>query len=68
MPVTVEMVQEGGNEALLDLAADAGHPRSRAALWMLLLLRLSSVATDQRLELRNSRHSPSPSESMLRHC
>ncbi|KAH8902090.1 endosomal peripheral membrane protein [Coniochaeta sp. PMI_546] len=54
MPVTVEMVQEGGNEALLDLAADAGHPRSRAALWMLLLLRLSSVATDQRLELRNS--------------
>ncbi|KAB5543103.1 hypothetical protein GE09DRAFT_238053 [Coniochaeta sp. 2T2.1] len=54
MPVTVDMVQEGGDKALHDLAADASHPRSRAALWMLLLLRLTSVATDQRLELRNS--------------
>jgi hypothetical protein len=65
MPVTVDMVQEGGDKALLDLAADAGHPRSRAALWMLLLLRLTSVATDQRLELRNSRCPPSPSASYV---
>jgi hypothetical protein len=27
---------------------------SDAALWMLLLLRLTSVTTDERLELRNS--------------
>jgi hypothetical protein len=28
---------------------------SDAALWMLLLLRLTSVTTDERLELRNSK-------------
>lgn len=61
MPVTVDMVQEGGDKALLELAADASHPRSKAALWMLLLLRLTSVATDQRLELRNSMYPATPS-------
>lgn len=64
MPVTGDMVQEEGDQALLELAADASHPRSRAALWMLLLLRLTSVATDQRLELRNSKCPPLPQPLM----
>lgn len=55
MPVDADMVPEAGDKALRDLAAEAGHPRSKAALWMLLLLRLTAVATDQRLELRNSK-------------
>ncbi|EEY23953.1 conserved hypothetical protein [Verticillium alfalfae VaMs.102] len=40
-----------------DLAALAGNPKhksSNAALWMLLLLRLTTVTADDRLELRNS--------------
>ncbi|KAG7109791.1 Protein MON2 like protein [Verticillium longisporum] len=40
-----------------DLAALAGNPKqksSNAALWMLLLLRLTAVTADDRLELRNS--------------
>lgn len=32
---------------------------SDAALWMLLLLRLTAVTTDERLELRNSKITPS---------
>lgn len=36
------------------MAADQGHKCSDAALWMLLLLRLTNVTTDDRLELRNS--------------
>lgn len=55
MPVDADMVPEAGDKALRELAADASQPRSRAALWMLLLLRLTTVATDQRLELRNSK-------------
>lgn len=54
MPVTEDMINEKGDQTLLDLAADPNHAGSGAALWMLLLLRLTSVATDQRVELRNS--------------
>ena len=36
------------------MAADQSHKCSDAALWMLLLLRLTNVTTDDRLELRNS--------------
>lgn len=36
------------------MAADHDHKNSDAALWMLLLLRLTTVTTDDRLELRNS--------------
>lgn len=36
------------------MAADPRHPASDAALWMLLLLRLTTVTADRRLELRNS--------------
>jgi hypothetical protein len=54
MPLTEDMINEKGGQTLLDLAADSEHAGSGAALWMLLLLRLTSVATDQRVELRNS--------------
>ncbi|EAA30877.3 hypothetical protein GE21DRAFT_8877 [Neurospora crassa] len=54
MSLTQAMVNDSGDEALLKLAADPSHQDSGGALWMLLLLRLTSVATDQRLELRNS--------------
>lgn len=54
MSITEAMVQEPGDQALVDLAADPDQPESGAALWMLLLLRLTSVATDHRVELRNS--------------
>lgn len=54
MSITEDMIQEAGDEALKKLAANPSHNGSGAALWMLLLLRLTSVATDQRLELRNS--------------
>jgi len=56
MSMTEDMIQESGDQALLQLAADPSHKGSSAALWMLLLLRLTSVATDQRLELRNSQY------------
>ncbi|KAK4162939.1 hypothetical protein QBC43DRAFT_71551 [Cladorrhinum sp. PSN259] len=54
MSITQDMIQQPGDEALKRLAAEPSHKGSAAALWMLLLLRLTSVATDQRLELRNS--------------
>jgi hypothetical protein len=54
MSITEDMIPEAGDQALLELAAEPFEKGSGAALWMLLLLRLTSVATDQRLELRNS--------------
>ncbi|KAK5651395.1 hypothetical protein OQA88_12552 [Cercophora sp. LCS_1] len=54
MSITEDMMQYSDDTALLKLAAEPTHRGSGAALWMLLLLRLTSVATDQRLELRNS--------------
>ncbi|KAK3693016.1 hypothetical protein B0T22DRAFT_420062 [Podospora appendiculata] len=54
MSITEDMMRESGDQALVKLAAEPSHRGSGAALWMLLLLRLTSVATDHRLELRNS--------------
>lgn len=59
MSITEEMVPKMGDQALVKLAAEPFEEGSGAALWMLLLLRLTSVATDQRLELRNSECLPS---------
>ncbi|KAF3014977.1 hypothetical protein E8E14_004808 [Neopestalotiopsis sp. 37M] len=42
------------DDAIAKMAADSDNPSSDAALWMLLLLRLTNVTTDDRLELRNS--------------
>lgn len=54
MSITEEMVGGGRSEALIDLASHPEKDGARAALWMLLLLRLTAVTTDHRLELRNS--------------
>ncbi|AEO63966.1 uncharacterized protein THITE_2039383 [Thermothielavioides terrestris NRRL 8126] len=54
MSITEDMMGASGDERLATLAAEPFEKGSAAALWMLLLLRLKSVATDQRLELRNS--------------
>ncbi|KAL8284562.1 hypothetical protein RB600_009127 [Gaeumannomyces tritici] len=52
--VTEDMAQDSSDWALVELASNPDHSASGAALWMLLLLRLTNVTTDQRLELRNS--------------
>ncbi|OAA59891.1 endosomal peripheral membrane protein [Niveomyces insectorum RCEF 264] len=54
--MAIVAAMEGGpsDAALAKLAYNTSHPGSGAALWMLLLLRLTAVTTDQRLELRNS--------------
>lgn len=54
MSITEEMVGGGQVETLIELASHPEKDGSSAALWMLLLLRLTAVTTDQRLELRNS--------------
>jgi len=54
MSITEDLVQGSNDDTLSQLAAEPSHSGSIAALWMLLLLRLTSVATDQRVELRNS--------------
>lgn len=54
MSITEDMIPKSGDQALITLAAEPFEKGSGAALWMLLLLRLTSVAADQRLELRNS--------------
>jgi hypothetical protein len=61
MSITAAMMQGSDDRALLKLAAEHSHEGSGAALWMLLLLRLTSVSTDQRLELRNSELEPNTS-------
>ncbi|KAL2161882.1 hypothetical protein VTH06DRAFT_7666 [Thermothelomyces fergusii] len=52
--ITEDMLSDSGEQSLIKLAVEPLEEGSGAALWMLLLLRLTSVATDQRLELRNS--------------
>lgn len=54
MSITEEMVGGGKVETLIELASHPDKDGSSAALWMLLLLRLTAVTTDHRLELRNS--------------
>ncbi|KAK4118513.1 hypothetical protein N657DRAFT_606121 [Parathielavia appendiculata] len=54
MAITEDMISGPGDEPLLMLAAEPFEKGSGAPLWMLLLLRLTAVAMDQRLELRNS--------------
>ena len=54
LAITADMMQNTELPDLEKMAADHGHKSSDAALWMLLLLRLTNVTTDDRLELRNS--------------
>lgn len=54
LDITAELMQETEASDLTKKAADRSHKGSVPALWMLLLLRLTTVASDDRLELRNS--------------
>lgn len=47
-------MQDAEASDLEKMASDQSYKGSDAALWMLLLLRLTTVTTDDRLELRNS--------------
>ncbi|KUI53612.1 hypothetical protein VP1G_01025 [Cytospora mali] len=54
MSITEDVVGGASDEALIRLASHPDEEGASAALWMLLLLRLTAVTADQRLELRNS--------------
>ncbi|KAL0943017.1 endosomal peripheral membrane protein [Colletotrichum truncatum] len=54
LPITADLMQGSSISELAALAANSDHNASDAALWMLLLLRLTTVTADERLELRNS--------------
>ncbi|EDO02258.1 hypothetical protein SS1G_04734 [Sclerotinia sclerotiorum 1980 UF-70] len=49
-----DLIEDSTEEALIGKASGDDRAVSDAALWMLLLLRLTSVTADERLELRNS--------------
>lgn len=49
------MLQGANEEALVEQASSKDAVISNAALWMMLLLRLTAVTMDERLELRNSK-------------
>ncbi|PHH65956.1 hypothetical protein CDD81_904 [Ophiocordyceps australis] len=54
LAITRDVMKDGDGSALEALASNRELKGSGAALWMLLLLRLTAVTTDERLELRNS--------------
>ncbi|PNY24290.1 Protein MON2 [Tolypocladium capitatum] len=54
LEITADLAQGTDGFGMERLAADRSKKGSDAALWMLLLLRLTTVTTDERLELRNS--------------
>ena len=49
-----DLIKGSNEETLVTMASGENRAVSDAALWMLLLLRLTSVTSDERLELRNS--------------
>ena len=53
-----DLILGSSEPALARLASGDVLAVSDAALWMLLLLRLAAVTTDERLELRNSKSFP----------
>lgn len=54
LEISADMMKDAEASDLEKMAADQSGKGSDAALWMLLLLRLTAVTTDDRLELRNS--------------
>ncbi|KAI1100359.1 hypothetical protein F4804DRAFT_336306 [Jackrogersella minutella] len=54
LPITDSLVDDPDGISLVEKASNAEHASSDAALWMLLLLRLTTVTIDERLDLRNS--------------
>jgi hypothetical protein len=60
-----DLVTSADEQGLIEKASSEDAITSNAALWMLLLLRLTVVTTDDRLELRNSEYSSVIQISML---
>jgi hypothetical protein len=56
LSITSDLMQGRSASDLAEMAEDPEHSASDAALWMLLLLRLTTVTADDRLELRNSEY------------
>lgn len=54
MSITADLMEGAGVSDLVAKASQPGGAGANAALWMLLLLRLTTVTNDDRLELRNS--------------
>ncbi|TVY22453.1 MON2-like protein [Lachnellula hyalina] len=54
--LTHNLIQGSDEKKLVEMASGKDLAISDAALWMLLLLRLTAVTTDERLELRNTRN------------
>lgn len=52
-------------QALVEMASGDDRDVSGGALWMLLLLRLTVVTADERLELRNSEFRIGRSENLI---
>lgn len=52
--LNTDLIKGSDEQTLVKMASGDDRAVSDAALWMLLLLRLTSVTTDERLELRNS--------------
>ncbi|KAI5859296.1 hypothetical protein GGS23DRAFT_328681 [Durotheca rogersii] len=52
--ITDSLVEDADERSLVRKASNAEDESSDAALWMLLLLRLTTVTSDERLDLRNS--------------
>ncbi|KAJ2976823.1 hypothetical protein NUW58_g7991 [Xylaria curta] len=54
LPITNSLVGDFNDASLVKKASNAENSSSDAALWMLLLIRLTTVTTNDRLDLRNS--------------
>ncbi|KAI1644637.1 uncharacterized protein F4817DRAFT_346323 [Daldinia loculata] len=54
LPITDSLIDDPNGVSLVEKASNAEDASSDSALWMLLLLRLTTVTTDERLDLRNS--------------
>ncbi|KAI0183579.1 endosomal peripheral membrane protein [Xylaria flabelliformis] len=54
LPITDNLVGDFNDASLVEKASNAENASSDAALWMLLLIRLTTVTTNDRLDLRNS--------------
>ncbi|RWA06518.1 hypothetical protein EKO27_g8588 [Xylaria grammica] len=54
LPITNNLIGDLDEASLVETASHAGNASSDAALWMLLLIRLTTVTTNDRLDLRNS--------------
>ncbi|KAI0395228.1 hypothetical protein F5Y17DRAFT_207737 [Xylariaceae sp. FL0594] len=54
LPITNDLVGDFSEASLIESASHGDDASSDAALWMLLLIRLTTVTTNDRLDLRNS--------------